>query len=81
MVPSFKNTALIFLEKLLIQHFTSFNCKQYDIITDPICIIDVNISQTKKDISKTKTPFSCRLKGLLYDLYMAVVFCGDLDYK
>ena len=40
MVPSFKNTALIFLEILFIQYFTIFSCKQYDIITDLICIIE-----------------------------------------
>ena len=40
MVPSFKNTALIFLEILFIQHFTIFGCKQYDVITDVICIIE-----------------------------------------
>ena len=57
MVPSFKNTALIFLEILFIQHFTVFGCKQYDVITDVICIIEkrlLNISETKKDISKEK---------------------------
>ena len=65
MVPSFKNTALIFLEIFFIQHFTIFSCKQYDVITDIICIIEnVNISETKKDISKRKTPFFCTLKGL-----------------
>ena len=40
MVPSFKNTALIFLEILFIQHFAIFSCKQYDVITDLICIIE-----------------------------------------
>ena len=61
----FKNTALIFLEILFFQHFTIFNCKQYDVITDLICIIEKrNISETKKDISKRKTPFFCILKGL-----------------
>ena len=67
MVPSFKNTALISLEILFnIQHFTIFSCKQYDVITDLICIIEknVNTSETKKDISKRKTPFFCILKGL-----------------
>ena len=39
MMPSFKNTALIFLEILFIQYFTIFSCKQYDVITDLICII------------------------------------------
>ena len=39
-VPSFKNTALIFLEILFIQHFTIFSCKQYDVITDQICLIE-----------------------------------------
>ena len=36
MVPSFKNTALIFLEILFFQYFTIFSCKQYNIITDLI---------------------------------------------
>ena len=40
MVPSFKNTALIFLEILFIQHFTIFSCKQYEIIIDLICILE-----------------------------------------
>ena len=40
MVPSFKNTALIFLEILFIQYFTIFSCQQYDVITDLICIIE-----------------------------------------
>ena len=64
-VPSFKNNALIFLEILFFQHFTIFSYKQYDVITDLICIIEnVNISETKKDISKRKTAFFCILKGL-----------------
>ena len=40
MVPSFKNTALIFLEILFIQYFTIFSCKQHDVITDLIGIIE-----------------------------------------
>ena len=40
MVPSFKKTAVIFLEILFIQYFTIFSCKQYDVITDLICIIE-----------------------------------------
>ena len=40
MVPSFKDSALIFLEILFIQYFTIFSCKQYDVITDLICIIE-----------------------------------------
>ena len=40
MVPSFKNTASIFPEISFIQYFTIFICKQYDIITDLICIIE-----------------------------------------
>ena len=40
MVPSFKNIALIFLERLIVQYFTIFSCKQYDVITDLICIIE-----------------------------------------
>ena len=40
MVPSFKNTASILLEISFIQYFTIFSCKQYDVITDLICIIE-----------------------------------------
>ena len=40
MVPSFKNIALIFPEMSLIQYFTIFRCKQNDVITDLICIIE-----------------------------------------
>ena len=37
----------------------------YDVITSLICIIqNVNISRTKKDISKRKTPFFFTLKNL-----------------
>ena len=37
----------------------------YDVITSLICIIqNVNISRTKKDISKRKTPFFFTLKSL-----------------
>ena len=62
---SFKNTASIFPEISFIQYFPHFSCKQYDVITDQICIIEKRcISKTKKDISKRKTPFFCILKGL-----------------
>ena len=65
MMPGFKNTASIFREISFIQYFPLFSCKQYDVITDLICIIEnVNISNTKKDISKRKIPFFCILKGL-----------------
>ena len=50
MVPSFKNTALIFLEILFIQYFTIFSCKQYDVITDLICIIEKSLSLKWKEI-------------------------------
>ena len=40
MVPSFENTASIFPEKSFIQYFTIFRCKQYDVITDLICIVE-----------------------------------------
>ena len=39
-VPSFKNAASIFWEISFIQYFTIFSCKQYDVITDLICIIE-----------------------------------------
>ena len=54
-LPSFKNTASIFPEISFIQYLPLFSCKQYDVITDLMCIIEnVNISKTKKDISKKK---------------------------
>ena len=40
MVPSFKNIALIFPEISFILYFTIFRCKQNDVITDLICIIE-----------------------------------------
>ena len=40
MMPSFKNTALIFPEISFTQYFTIFSCTQYDVITDLICIIE-----------------------------------------
>ena len=53
MVPSIKNTALIFLEILFIQHFTIFSCKQYDVISDLICIMEKTlISLKRKKISQ-----------------------------
>ena len=39
-VPSFKNTASKFPEILFIQYFPLVSCKQYDVITDLICIIE-----------------------------------------
>ena len=40
MVPSVKNIASIFLEISFIQYFQLFSCKQYDVITDLIWIIE-----------------------------------------
>ena len=40
MVPSFKDTASIFPEISFLQYFPIFSCKQYDVITDLICIIE-----------------------------------------
>ena len=39
-VPSFKSTASKFPEILFIQYFPLFSCKQCDVITDLICIIE-----------------------------------------
>ena len=37
-----------------------YNCKLYDVIVYPICIIEnVNISKTKTDIPKRKMSFLC----------------------
>ena len=60
-VPSLKNTASIFLS--FIQYFSLFSCKQYDVITDLICIKE-KCQYRKQDISKRKAPFFCILKGL-----------------
>ena len=39
----------------ILQYFTVFSCKQYDVITDLICIIkNVNVSKTKKRYFKKK---------------------------
>ena len=59
MMSSFKNTASIFPEISFIQYFPFFSCKQYDVITDLICIIE-----KCQDLSQRKTPFFCILKGL-----------------
>ena len=40
MMPSFKVTASIFPEISFIKYFPLFSCKQYDVITDLICIIE-----------------------------------------
>ena len=40
MAPSFKNTALIFLEIPFIQFLQNFQLQYDDIITDLICIIE-----------------------------------------
>ena len=39
-VLSFKNTASIFPEISFIQYFPLFSCKQYDVITDLIWMIE-----------------------------------------
>ena len=39
-VPSFKNNASIFPEISFIQYFPLLSCKQYDVITDLICILE-----------------------------------------
>ena len=50
-MPSFKNTASIFPEISFIQYFPLFSCKQYDVITDLICIIQKkSISLKRKKI-------------------------------
>ena len=65
MVPSFKNTALIFPEILFIQFLQTFQLQYYGIITDLICIIEKRqYLKMKKDISRWKMPFLCILKGL-----------------
>ena len=39
-VPSVKNTALIFPKIFFIQYFTIFSCTPNDVITELICIIE-----------------------------------------
>ena len=59
MVPSFKNTAVIFLEILFIQYFTIFSCIQNDVITDLICIIEKkSISLKLREIFQKEKPHS-----------------------
>ena len=54
-MPSFKNTALIFPEISFIQYFTIYSCKQYDVITDLICIIEkCQYLENEKRYFKTK---------------------------
>ena len=50
MVLSFRNTASIFPEISLIHYLTIFSCKQYDVITDLICIIEKRQSLKRKTI-------------------------------
>ena len=61
MVPSFKDTPLIFPEISFIHAvFTSFQLQYYDIISDLICVIEKRTSVSlkgKREISKGKTPF------------------------
>ena len=52
MVPSFKNTALIFPEISFIQFFTTFQLQYYDTITDLICIIEKR-QYLQKETSET----------------------------
>ena len=64
-LASLKNTAQIFLEIFLIQYFTVL-AKQF--MTSPLSSFalykNINISKTKKDTPKKKTPFFFILKGL-----------------
>ena len=61
-----KNGVFLFeISFFVLEILKIFSCKQYDVIIDLICIIEnKDISKTKKDISKRKTPFFCILKGL-----------------
>ena len=64
MVPSFKNTALMFLEILFIQYFTIFSCKQYDVITDHNRKTSISLKQ-KKIFQKEKRHSSVFWKAFL----------------
>jgi len=60
MVPSLKNTALIFLELF------SIECCAVLVsgTTDDVITYNINISKTKKDMPKKKAPFFFTLKSL-----------------
>ena len=60
-VPSFKNIALIFPEISFIQYFTIFRCKQNDVITDLICIIE-----KRRYLLNEKRYFKKKNANLLY---------------
>ena len=60
--------------------FYRFSGTIYDVITSLICIIqkNVNISKTKKDIPKRKTPLFFTLKGLSNKELLFFYFIGTL---
>ena len=62
----FKSIASLLAEIFLILCHTTVLCTIDDVISDQICIIEsLNISGTKKGITKRKTPFYSTLKSLL----------------
>ena len=62
LMPCLKNTALIFLELLLIECCAALVEPP---MTSSLKYKNVNISKTKKDMPKRKTPFLFTLKSLL----------------
>ena len=65
LLPSLKITALIFLEIFLIQYFiVLMEWSMTSSLPSFAQYKNVNISRTKKDIPKRKTPFLLTLKGL-----------------
>ena len=92
-VPSFKNTALIFLEKLFLQHFTIFSCKQYDVITDLIFHFICTLNSIMRWLSNVtillftrtfETWYSCfsrKAKGILHDPFVFWYLKGNVLWK
>ena len=77
--PSLKNAALIFLEIFLIQYFTVL-VEQFmtSSLSSFASYKNVNISKTKEDIPKRKTPFFVILKRLSNKQQVVFYFIGTL---
>ena len=77
MVPSFKKTASIFPEISFIQYFTIFGCKQYDVITDLVCIIEKRQYLKNEKQKIFFMSYALKAKKHLTDKYMTC-FCANL---
>ena len=79
LVPSFKNTALIFPEIFLIECCTVLVERSMTSSLPSFAQYkNVNISKTKKDIPKRKTPFFFTLKSLSNKQILFFYFIGTL---